>query len=235
MHKRIWELDAFRGLCIICMFAVHLLFDLVYFVGLNITFPDWYTAVQQYGGTLFVLLSGCCATLGSRSFRRGLIVLGAGLLVSLVTALMYRLGMADRTVVVWFGVLHLLGVCMMLYPLEKKLPTPALLAQAVVIIAVGMLFVHTRVQTDVLFPFGLYSPDFFSGDYFPIFPQLGWFLLGVCFGRTVYRDKTTRLPGRFQTTAPAKILCLIGRNSLPVYLLHQPVIYGVIELIMLLK
>ena len=116
-QERIWELDALRGLCILCVIVVHFLFDLVYFAGLDVSFPPVYVFVQQYGGVIFVVLSGCCATLGSRSFRRGAIVFGCGMLISAVTAGMYFLGMAARDVIVWFGVLHLLGVCIMLYPL----------------------------------------------------------------------------------------------------------------------
>ena len=108
--QRIWELDTLRGLCILCVIVVHFLFDLQFFIGLDFTLPAWFQFIQQYGGILFVVLSGCCATLGSRSFRRGLIVFGAGMLISLVTAGMYGLGLSDRTVIVWFGVLHLLGI-----------------------------------------------------------------------------------------------------------------------------
>ena len=118
---RIWELDALRGLCILCVILIHLIFDLIYFIGLDLHRPAWYVFIQQYGGVIFVVLSGCCATLGSRSFRRGCIVFACGMLISLVTFGMYRLGMASRDVIVWFGVLHLLGVCMMLYPAGQRL------------------------------------------------------------------------------------------------------------------
>ena len=133
-NQRIWELDALRGLCILCVIVVHFLFDLQFFIGLDFTLPAWFQFIQQYGGIFFVVLSGCCATLGSRSFRRGLIVFGAGMLISLVTAGMYGLGLSDRTVIVWFGVLHLLGICMMVYPLFRKLPTAPLAALALCII-----------------------------------------------------------------------------------------------------
>ena len=118
-NDRIWELDALRGVCILCVIAVHLIYDLGFFIGLDLHLPAWYVFIQQYGGVIFVILSGCCATLGSRSFRRGCIVFACGLLISLVTFGMYRLGMASRDVIVWFGVLHLLGVCMMLYPVYR--------------------------------------------------------------------------------------------------------------------
>ena len=144
-NDRIWELDALRGICILCVILIHLIFDLIYFIGLDLHLPAWYVFVQQYGGVIFVVLSGCCATLGSRSFRRGCIVFSCGMLISLVTFGMYRLGMASRDVIVWFGVLHLLGVCMMLYPVYKKLPTQALAAVGVVLVVTGYLILGTVV------------------------------------------------------------------------------------------
>ena len=229
--QRIWELDALRGLCILCVIVVHFLFDLQFFIGLDFTLPAWFQFIQQYGGILFVVLSGCCATLGSRSFRRGLIVFGAGMLISLVTAGMYGLGLSDRTVIVWFGVLHLLGICMMVYPLFRRLPTAPLAALALCIILIGYAITGLRVSAPFLFPFGLVTDHFFSSDYFPIFPQLGWFLLGVVLGRTVYAEKRTLLPGSAQDFFLLRFFCWCGRQSLFIYLLHQPILYGVLELL----
>ena len=229
--QRIWELDALRGLCILCVIVVHFLFDLQYFISLNLTLPSWFQFIQQYGGVIFVLLSGCCATLGSRSFRRGLLVFGAGMLISLVTAGMYWLGLADRTVIVWFGVLHLLGICMMLYPLFRKLPSAPLAALALCILLIGYAITGLRVSAPFLFPFGLVTEHFFSSDYFPLFPQLGWFLLGVVLGRTVYAEKRTLLPGGAQNFFLLRFFCWCGRQSLFIYLLHQPILYGLLELL----
>ena len=233
--QRIWELDALRGLCILCVIVVHFLFDLQYFIGLNLTLPAWFQFIQQYGGILFVVLSGCCATLGSRSFRRGLIVFGAGMLISLVTAGMYWLGLSDQTVIVWFGVLHLLGLCMMVYPLFRRLPTAPLAALALCIILIGYAITGLRVSAPYLFPFGLVTEHFFSSDYFPIFPQLGWFLLGVVLGRTVYANKQTLLPGRAQDFFLLRFFRWCGRQSLLIYLLHQPILYGLLELLAALQ
>ena len=233
--ERIWELDALRGFCILLVIAVHLIYDLMTFTGAALRLPGWYVFIQQYGGVVFVVLSGCCATLGSRSFRRGLLVFACGMLITLVTWGMYRLGLAGEDVVCRFGVLHLLGVCMMLYPLEKRLPTAAVLAQAAVMIVCGYLIRSTVVQTKLLFPLGLVYPGFTSSDYFPLLPQLGWFLLGVCAGRRFYAEKRTRLPGRAQQLPPVRFFCWCGRQSLLIYLLHQPVLYGVIELLAMLR
>ncbi len=233
--ERIWELDALRGLCILCVIVVHLIFDLSFFGGAQLTLPGWYMFIQEYGGAIFVVLSGCCATLGSRSVRRGAIVFGCAMLISLVTFGMYRLGFAGRDVIVWFGVLHLLGICMMLYPLFKKCPTWTVFALAGAMIVAGYCMRGVRVETPFLFPLGLITDTFSSSDYFPLLPQLGWFLLGVGLGRTVYRDKQTLLPGRFSKSAAARFFCLCGRHSLLIYLLHQPLVYGLMELYLALR
>lgn len=232
---RIWELDALRGLCILCVIVIHFLFDLNYFLGLGLTLPAWYLFVQQYGGVIFVVLSGCCATLGTHSFRRGLVVFGCGLLITLVTFGMYQLGMAARDVVVWFGVLHLLGVCMMLFPLFRRLSIVQLLSMGIVLTAAGYLLTGTVVSVRFLFPLGLAYEGFVSADYFPILPHLGWFLLGAGLGRRFYADKKTRLSGTFQSSFPARALCWCGRQSLWIYLLHQPIVYGILMLLVALR
>ena len=232
---RIWELDALRGVCILCVLVVHFLFDLSFFGGLDLTLPAWYVFIQEYGGAIFVVLSGVCVTLGSKSVRRGLIVFACGMLITAVTYGMYRLGMSGADVVVKFGVLHLLGVCMLVYPAFKKLPPAALAVLGLLIAVTGYAIRGIIVPQRWLFPLGLTYEGFTSSDYFPLFPQLGYFLIGAAIGKTAYREKRTLLPGSFQKTGIARFFCWCGRQSLFIYLLHQPIVYGLLELVLLLR
>ena len=233
--SRIWELDALRGVCILCVIVVHFLFDLSFFGGLDLTLPAWYVFIQEYGGAIFVVLSGVCVTLGSKSVRRGLIVFACGMLITAVTYGMYRLGMSGADVVVKFGVLHLLGVCMLVYPAFKKLPPAMLTVLGLVIAITGYAIRGIIVPQRWLFPLGLTYEGFTSSDYFPLFPQLGYFLIGAAIGKTAYREKRTLLPGSFQKTGIARVFCWCGRQSLFIYLLHQPIVYGLLELVLLLR
>ena len=233
--SRIWELDALRGVCILCVIVVHFLFDLSFFGGLDLTLPAWYVFLQEYGGAIFVVLSGVCVTLGSKSVRRGLIVFSCGMLITAVTYGMYRLGMSGADVVVKFGVLHLLGVCMLVYPAFKKLPPAMLTVLGLVIAITGYAIRGVVVPQHWLFPLGLTYEGFTSSDYFPLFPQLGYFLIGAAIGKTAYREKKTLLPGSFQKTGIARFFCWCGRQSLFIYLLHQPIVYGLLELVLLLR
>ena len=232
---RIWELDALRGVCILCVIVVHFLFDLSFFGGLDLTLPAWYVFIQEYGGAIFVVLSGVCVTLGSKSVRRGLIVFACGMLITAVTYGMYRLGMSGADVVVKFGVLHLLGVCMLVYPAFKKLPPAALALLGLAIAITGYAIRGIIVPQRWLFPLGLTYEGFTSSDYFPLFPQLGYFLIGAAIGKTAYREKKTLLPGSFQKTPIARFFCWCGRQSLFIYLLHQPIVYGLLEFVLLLR
>ena len=87
MSRRIWELDALRGLCILGMILVHLVYDIRELYGLaDFAYPAIFSFVMQWGSVLFLLISGICVTLGHHPVRRGLAVFGCGMLCSLVTA-----------------------------------------------------------------------------------------------------------------------------------------------------
>ena len=233
MNKRIWELDALRGLGLLLMIAVHITYDLTELFGLvRLTHDGLYLFCREWMGSFFLILSGVCVTLGSHPVKRGLTVFAAGLLITAVTVGMYLLGLADRDVIIYFGVLHCLGVCMVLWPLLKKLPTWTLPLFGAALIAVGLwLCSSPRGETALAVPLGIYPASFLTSDYFPLLPNLGYFLLGCFVGKTLYAGKTSRLPEKAGDFFLMRFFRFLGRHSLAVYLLHQPVIYGVIAVI----
>ena len=218
MKQRIWELDALRGLCILGMIGVHLVFDMQIPTGPAFAF------VQNWGGVLFFLLSGLCATLGSRPVRRGAIVLGAGLICTAVTWAGFALGMLPDYMVIRFGVLHCLGLCMILWPVFRRLPVGLRTALGV---ALAVLGIYLTNQVMVFFAgfawLGLLYPSYSSADYFPLLPYLGFFLLGSVLGSLLYRQRRSLLPklGNFWLF---RVLQWCGRYSLIIYLLHQPLL-----------
>ena len=237
MKKRIWELDVFRGICILGVIAVHFVYDLVEMYGLvKWDYPALFTFVRDWGGVLFLLLSGTCVTLGSHSVRRGLIVFGCGLLISAVTAGMYLLKLYDRSIIIYFGVLHCLGICMILWPLFRKLPWWALLLIGSVLVAAGFyLQALPAPNHNYLVIFGMPAETFVSADYFPLLPHFGFFLLGSVLGKTVYRSKESLLPKVNTKNVLIRFLSFCGKQSLWLYLLHQPLLNGIFYLIVLLK
>ena len=224
--KRIWELDALLGLCIIGMIIIHTVFDLTELYRL---FPwklsDSFSFIQNWGGVIFLLISGICVTLGSRSLRRGLVVFGCGMLITAVTVVIYLLGLADRIIIIYFGILHCLGICMLLWPLFKKCATWLLAVFGGIFALIGLcLYNVALVDFPWLIPLGLLYPEFQSADYFPLLPHLGFFLLGAVLGRTLYAKQESLLPNVNTNNPVIRFLSGCGRYSLFIYMIHQPII-----------
>jgi len=238
-------LDVLRGMTLISMMIYHGMWDLVYIVGVDI---PWFSGKgayiwQQSICWTFILLAGFCWSLGREQLKRGCIVLGAGWVITLVTVVF----MPGQRVV--FGVLTLLGSSMLLLiPLEKllrKVHSAAGIGLAAVLFVLfqnvndGYLGVGDVVF--VRFPkewydkglfmtyLGFVDNSFYSTDYFSLLP---WFFLFVT-GYFLYRWVQGKgwLESPFLGEIRNKPLAFLGRNSLWVYLLHQPVIYGVIMLL----
>ena len=229
-------LDTLRGCTLVSMMLYHAAWDLVYIFRVNWPWYESYGAYlwQQSICWTFLLLSGYCFRLGHRPVRRGLAVFGGGALVTAATVLF----MPENRV--FWGVLSLLGAAVLLtVPLDRffrRLPA-----------AVGLgasfgLFLLTRGVPERRFLFlslpawlyrndwtailGFPQPRFYSTDYFPLLPWLflfwtGYFLYGL-------RRPADLPPSLSRLRLP--VLTAVGRQSLWVYLLHQPVIYGVLFL-----
>ena len=231
-------LDTVRGLCILSMVAYHGMYDLVDIIGLG---APWYTGLpgyiwQQSICWTFILLSGMCWQLSRHHVKRGLLLVGCGAAITLVTWLV----MPSQRIL--YGVLNLLGLsALLLIPLEKvfrKIPAWAGLAGALLLFALtrnvsrGSLGFEGLVlcplpewlyTTDLFAVVGFHSPSFWSTDYFPLLP---WFFL-FCAGYFLWSglSKSSRVKELLQ--AGVRPLSFLGRHSLVIYLLHQPVLMGV--------
>ena len=158
-EKRICFLDTWRAAALLAMIVWHFLFDLAS-VGLvpDLLMQSGIMELARYiiAGS-FIAISGVCARLSKRPLRRGLIVFAAALLVSAVT---YLIGAP-----VYWGILHLLGVCMLLYAAARKrweaLPGIYACGAALLIFALTfMLPIRVRVGVPFLFPLGLRTAAF---------------------------------------------------------------------------
>ena len=227
---RIELMDGARGLAILLMVLHHLAFDLVYFLGAPLwlfTNPVFDTLHYLFAG-LFILLAGVSSRFSRSNLKRGLITLAMAALVTLVTVLL------DMDI--WFGILHFMACAMLFYALTgklwEKLPAfviPVLSAAGTVLTAPLVSGVPT--ETPGLFMFGFCTADFRSEDYFPLLPWIFVFLFGTWVG---YYIKERRFPAWFYETK-VPVLSVIGRHTLIIFLLHQPILYGIVQLILLFK
>jgi uncharacterized membrane protein len=225
-RKRIELIDALRGLAVILMVIHHALYDAVTFLGAPQVFffnPVFNFLHYVFAG-LFILLSGVSSRFSHSNIKRGLRVIAIALAITLVT---YLIGMPD-----YFGILHLLGFCMVFYGLTwkfwERLPRVSAPIVYIALLVLSALAV-TYIKTDMsfLWMFGWTYPGFFSSDYFPIFPWVFLFLLGTWAGKYIIEN---RLPGWFYDTK-VPVLPAVGRKALLIYVLHQPVLYGIAMLI----
>ena len=181
-RKRYNLLDGIRGLAILNMVAYHAIWDLVYLYGVK---WDWYQSegayVWQQGICwTFILVSGFCYPFGRRKIKRGLIILGLGFVISMVTWI------ATPQARVRFGVLTLIGSCMLLMvPLERYLKKAG--AAAGLLMSAALFFLTRNVNRGFLgfekwnflkLPgewydnwigtyLGFPERGFYSSDYFP--------------------------------------------------------------------
>jgi uncharacterized membrane protein len=120
--------------------------------------------------------------------------------------------------------LHLIGVSIILaYPfLPYRWPNVAL--WALFFIAGGWLQ-GVRVETTWLVWLGLEPVNYAANDYFPLIPWFGVVLLGIFVGNTIYDDQGRRflLPA-WSSALPARMLQFLGRHSLLIYMVHQPLL-----------
>ncbi|MBE7067101.1 MAG: DUF1624 domain-containing protein [Ruminococcaceae bacterium] len=228
IDSRIWELDALRGFMILCVIVVHTLFDIEAFF--DIDYPAFYIFIKNNGGILFVVLSGICATLGTKTFKRGLFVFGAGMLVTIVTFGLYYFGIMHKSVIISFGVLHLLGICMMIYPVMKQLPNITIGILGVLVIILG--YCITGMHSDIPFSYiiGIPSVDYAAGDWFPLVPFAGWFFIGIFLGNILYKKKQSLFPNAPKDFFIIRFFRWCGVYSLYIYLIHQPIVFGLVFL-----
>ena len=231
-------LDTVRGVCILSMVAYHGMYDLVDIFGLP---SAWYTGLpgyiwQQSICWTFILLSGMCWQLSRRHVKRGLLLVGCGAAITLITWLV----MPSQRIL--YGVLNLLGLsALLLIPLDKvfrKIPAWAGLVGALLLFALtknvsrGSLGFEGLVlcrpprwlyATDLLAVVGFPSPSFWSTDYFPLLP---WFFL-FCAGYFLWSllDKSPRAKELLRPGL--RPLSFLGRHSLVIYLIHQPALMAV--------
>lgn len=226
MRRRFDILDAWRTLAIALMAAYHFLFDLYIFgvMSAERLFSAPLQLLERFICCSFILLAGASARFSRSNLRRGLIVLAAGAVVELGAAV------AGQTI--RFGVLMLLGASMVLYHFlgnHLEVIPGRLLAAG----SAGLFFLtrwwtgRTVVSVKWLYPLGLMYPGFHSADYFPLMPWFFLFLAGTVLGGWCLKHRDNRV---LAMPLP-KALTWAGRHSLIIYILHQPVLYGVSYLI----
>lgn len=253
LSNRVWEIDALRGLLIICLLCTHLYrcveafciqgyyqIDSYAFVEATDPFHFWWdwgedgvihqaflspmfqTVWIRSGVDAFFVLSGVSCMFSRNNLRRALIILGAGMFVAAFTKGL-AIWTGDPTRFIRFGVLFCYAFCQLSYVyIFQKLKNKWLLLLVIPIFAIGYYLRYVGVsptRLPILYIFGVPQIGDQSSDFWPIFPMLGWFLIGVMLGRKYYSEKKTLLPSKLASrlTRPLQFL---GRWSGWLYVGH---------------
>jgi uncharacterized membrane protein len=243
IHKnsRFDSLDALRGVAILAMVFYHGMYDVCDIFGYKLAIFNYLTLLEPPFAGLFILLSGVSSRFSHSNVKRGFRVLLLGLVVSAVTIIF----MPSQGI--YFGILHFMGVAILIFALVRpavdKIPAKAALILWALLFIITFTMPVTHIigipglfgftlpavlqNTPNLYPLGFPDANFFSADYFPIIPWLFLFLFGTVIGIPI---KERKLPEKFYT-AKIPFLAAAGRNTLIIYVVHQPIIYGLLYLL----
>lgn len=237
---RVYLLDEIRGFAIICMVIYHAMFQLKYNfeIDVPIFFEEWFDVIRDVFAGAFIFISGIMCRYSHNNVKRGAKCFLLGMIITFVVPFFSEYGLT-------FGILHLLGISMMIYglfeaPLEKLPAALGLLIFALLAVFTwnaryGFLgfpgfkfdFPEAALKAKDLFPLGIISDDYSSIDYFPMMPWFFVFMCGTCVG---YWFKNGSMPQTFYKSH-CKWLAAVGRVTIWIYLLHIPVILGIFSLI----
>jgi uncharacterized membrane protein len=217
--NRIQIIDGLRGLSILLMVAYHFGYDLVIFVGVSpqLIHNPVLDVLQSFFAGLFILMSGISCRFSKSNLKRGLLMLPVAAAIALVT---WSIGFP-----VWFGIIHFLGISAILFsivsPAIDKISRPVQFIIYIVLFLCSIQFTGRRYDVSWLWWLGFRPEGWSSADYFPLIPWFFIYLLGTLVGTYITEN---RLPRRFYAQR-VPFFAAIGRNTMLIYVLHQPVLY----------
>jgi uncharacterized membrane protein len=229
--------DLARAAALCGMILFHLVYDLVLFGLLppgTVSMPGFWGYWARLVAGSFLFLAGVSLMLAHgegirwRAFGRRLaVIVAAAALVSLAT------WTAMPNQFVFFGILHAIATCSLLGLVFLRLPAALTLAAAALVFATPWLMPGPLFEARWLVWTGLAGPAPVSMDFEPLFPWFAPFLAGMALTRLARGiglvDRSAGWP-----TAPGPVLrglAFLGRHSLAVYLLHQPILLSLVWLI----
>ncbi|SES87168.1 heparan-alpha-glucosaminide N-acetyltransferase [Anaerobranca gottschalkii] len=220
MGKRIWEIDFLRFLAITLMVIFHFVYDLKEFANIDIDYnlSPW-KEVGKTAALLFMFVSGISSGLSKENYKRGVKVFLWGMVITIVTYILFPQNY------VRFGILHFLGISMLISPFLLKINNFLLVVLAGVIAynpIKGVLW-----ENGLLLPLGVMYRGYSSMDYYPLIPYLAYFILGILAYKIYYYRKKSIFPFSLHNS----LISLISQKSLWIYLIHQPVLLAGIYIV----
>lgn len=232
-EDRLYWLDFFKGLAILMMLVYHFAFDLNFFQISHIdVYSGMWIVIARFIQFTFFLIVGFSLYISysksrdynkfvKRQFVRAVKLFGVAMCLTLTTFLFYPEGY------IRFGVLHMFSFAIILGAILIR-NNFLLICLIFISLILGNVFSQIVLSTPLLMPLGITYPGFYSLDYFPIFPWISLVFTGIVAARFIDKHKLLR---NFNFFPHSRIFEAAGKRSLLIYLVHQPVLLGVIWLI----
>lgn len=216
---RIDELDSLRATALVMMLVLNFVTDLNHFGIMNTETGDQWWWLARIAASLFVGISGVSYFLAHRleydftktSGRTKRLIFWA-FVITIITYIF------EPSAYVRFGVLHLLALASIVaFPVARK-PEFAL--------GIGLILLIIPLSSNSnLVWLGLRETGFIAIDYFPLNPWLGIFFIGLALASRIYPEGKPLTEIQW----PEKWLWF-GRNTLTIYVIHQPILIGLLIL-----
>ena len=240
---RIWSMEELRGVAVFCMIFYHGFYTVGYLFGnfAGTFLFRFFTPAEPFFAGLFMFISGIACNLSHSNLVRGLKLFALAMAVTLVTWI------AVPADIITFGILHFLAICMILTGLLKPVVDRYRFSWIPVAVCAVLYLFTAKIQfgflgpgaplaltlprglyaTNWLAPLGFHNDSFLSADYFPLLPWIFVYAAGVFVGKLA---KAGKFPACLYASR-FPFFSWMGRHALILYLVHQPVIYGVCLLI----
>ncbi|WEK03608.1 MAG: heparan-alpha-glucosaminide N-acetyltransferase [Candidatus Devosia phytovorans] len=231
-RPRFAVVDIARGVAIIAMVAYHFCWDLSYFrfIAADVGYDQNWVIIARTILAAFLFLVGVGLVLGHgngirwRSFWRRWAFLAAGALI--ITVATY---FAFPVSFVYFGVLHAIALFSLLGLAFVRAPLWLLIIAALAFILPTFFFSHALFNEKQWSWLGFWQIPPPTNDLVPVFPWFGAVLIGIIAMRLVLASSlATKLAAIAPTGRLPRLLAFLGRWSLLIYLLHQPILLGLV-------
>jgi len=230
MAKRFWELDSLRGIAIIMMVVFHFMWDLKYFGFIEFDiYAGFWGLFQLATAGLFLLLVGVVLAVNYSRYldnfvinflRRAVVIFSGGLLLTVATLIIMP------EIFIYFGILHLIGVSIILsIPFIKRMKLNFVLGLGLILLPVVINLKSLEIPFLAWFGIGMPTATL---DFFPVIPWFGTILIGIALGNFFYKGNKQRIELNNPESKITEFLQLLGRNSLLIYFLHQLILFPLV-------
>jgi uncharacterized membrane protein len=229
---RLAVLDLARGLAVVAMAVYHFSWDLSWF-----GFVDWPVALgagwRSFAASIagsFLFLAGVSLDLAHHNgirwhafWRRFAVIVAAAAAISLVTYF------AFGNSFVRFGILHSIAAASLIAIPFTRAPWWLTVAASAFFLTLPLWASSYFFNGQLWLWTGLGTPDYGSVDYVPVAPWAGVTLAGLALSRFFRVSSLWEKLGTLRFDGPTgRSTRFVGRHSLMVYLLHQPVLFSLV-------